>query len=35
MPFQVDTVFVWVTDLDASVEWYAMLGIGAGPRYGA
>jgi catechol 2,3-dioxygenase-like lactoylglutathione lyase family enzyme len=35
MAFQVDTVFVWVTDLDASIEWYAMLGIGAGPRYGA
>jgi catechol 2,3-dioxygenase-like lactoylglutathione lyase family enzyme len=33
--FQVDTVFVWVTDLDRSVEWYAELGIAAGPRYGA
>ena len=35
MAFQVDTVFVWVTDLDRSVEWYAELGIAAGPRYGA
>ncbi|MEE8405535.1 MAG: VOC family protein [Acidimicrobiia bacterium] len=34
MAFQVDTVFVWVTDLDASVEWYDMLGIASGPRYG-
>ena len=35
MAFQVDTVFVWVTDLDRSVEWYATLGIEAGPRFGA
>jgi catechol 2,3-dioxygenase-like lactoylglutathione lyase family enzyme len=35
MAFQVDTVFVWVTDLDRSVEWYAALGIEPGPRYGA
>lgn len=35
MTLQVDTVFVWVTDLDRSVEWYAKLGIDAGPRYGA
>ncbi len=35
MALQVDTVFVWVTDLDRSVEWYASLGIDAGPRYGA
>lgn len=32
---QVDTVFVWVTDLDRSVDWYAALGIEAGPRHGA
>lgn len=35
MPLQVDTVFVWVTDLDRSVAWYRHLGIEAGPRYGA
>ena len=35
MALQVDTVFVWVTDLDRSVEWYASLGIEPGPRYGA
>lgn len=34
MALQVDTVFVWVTDLDRSVDWYAQLGIEAGPRYG-
>ena len=31
---QVDTVFVWVTDLEASLEWYQRLGFEAGPRYG-
>lgn len=30
---QVDTAFVWVTDLDESVEWYGRLGIEPGPRY--
>ncbi len=35
MALQVDTVFVWVTDLDRSVEWYASLGIEPGSRYGA
>ena len=34
MALQVDTVFVWVTDLDRSVPWYAALGIEAGPRFG-
>lgn len=33
MSIQVDTVFVWVTDLDESVEWYSRLGIAPGPRY--
>jgi catechol 2,3-dioxygenase-like lactoylglutathione lyase family enzyme len=32
---QVDTVFVWVTNIDASVEWYAKLRIASGPRYEA
>lgn len=35
MTFQLDTVFVWVTDLDRSLEWYAKLGIEAGDRYGS
>lgn len=34
MAFQLDTVFVWVTDLDRAVEWYSRLGIEAGPRQG-
>lgn len=35
MPFAIDTVFVWVSDLEASVEWYRRLGIEAGPRHGS
>lgn len=35
MTFQLDTVFVWVTDLDRALAWYSRLGIEAGPRYGA
>ena len=35
MPFSVDTVFVWVTDLDRATDWYSTFGIDAGPRYGA
>ena len=34
MPFQLDTLFVWVNDLDRSVEWYSKLGVEAGPRHG-
>ena len=34
MAFQVDTVFVWVTDVEESVGWYRQFGIEAGPRYG-
>lgn len=31
----IDTVFVWVADLDASVPFYRdVIGIEAGPRYG-
>ncbi len=32
--FQLDTVFLWVSDLDRSVDWYAKLGIQAGERHG-
>lgn len=34
MAWSVDTVFVWVRDLDASVHWYRSLGLEDGPRYG-
>ena len=34
MVFQLDTVFVWVTDLARSKDWYAGLGIEAGAAYG-
>lgn len=35
MTFQLDTVFVWVTDIDHALGWYSKLGIDAGDRYGA
>jgi predicted enzyme related to lactoylglutathione lyase len=35
MAISVDTVFVWVTDLDRSLPWYRSLGIEPGPRFGA
>ena len=35
MTFQLDTVFVWVTDMERALDWYAKLGIQAGDRYGA
>jgi len=34
MALQLDTVFVWVTDLERSLPWYADMGIDPGPRYG-
>lgn len=34
MPLQLDTVFVWVTDLDRSLDWYGALGLEPGPRHG-
>jgi len=34
MSFQVDTVFIWVKDLERSLPWYAALGIEAGARHG-
>jgi catechol 2,3-dioxygenase-like lactoylglutathione lyase family enzyme len=30
---QVDTVFIWVTDLDESLGWYRAIGFEPGPRY--
>lgn len=33
MGLQVDTVFIWVTDLDDSLEWYRLLGFEIGPRF--
>ena len=33
MNIQVDTVFIWVTDLDGSLEWYRAIGFDLGPRY--
>jgi predicted enzyme related to lactoylglutathione lyase len=35
MSWSIDTVFVWVTDLDRAVDWYRRMGIEPGPRYGA
>ena len=34
MSLQVDTVFIWVTDLDESLDWYQLVGFEPGPRYG-
>lgn len=34
MTFPIDTVFVWVTDLERSVAWYGDLGISVGPGHG-
>ncbi|HEU4894562.1 MAG TPA: VOC family protein [Acidimicrobiia bacterium] len=33
MGLQVDTVFIWVTDLDESLAWYRAIGFEPGPRY--
>ncbi|MGD2101532.1 MAG: hypothetical protein PVG83_04795 [Acidimicrobiia bacterium] len=35
MSSQLDTLFVWVGDVDASLTRYEKLGIEAGPRFGA
>jgi catechol 2,3-dioxygenase-like lactoylglutathione lyase family enzyme len=32
--FQVDTVFVWVNDLEQAVEWYQAVGFEVGDRFG-
>lgn len=34
MTLQLDTVFVWVSDLDRSLDWYRAIGFEAGSRYG-
>ena len=34
MSLQVDTVFVWVNDLEQALEWYSALGFEPGERYG-
>ena len=33
MALQVDTVFIWVNDLDAALGWYTTLGFEPGPLY--
>ena len=35
MTFELDTVFVWVSDVEQALDWYAKLGIQAGERYGS
>ena len=35
MAYQVDTLFVWVSDLTEASGWSSQLGIEAGPRYGS
>lgn len=34
MSLQVDTVYVWVNDLEQALQWYATLGFEPGDRYG-
>lgn len=34
MNLQVDTLFIWVTDLEESLDWYQQVGFEPGPRYG-
>lgn len=34
MALSIDTVFVWVSDIDRSLPWYRGLGVEAGPRHG-
>ena len=33
MSLQVDTLFIWVTDLEESLDWYQQVGFEPGPRY--
>ncbi|HSM45177.1 MAG TPA: VOC family protein [Acidimicrobiia bacterium] len=33
MTLQVDTVFIWVNDLEAAVEWYQTIGFEPGPLF--
>ena len=32
---QLDTVFIWVTDLEISLPWYLRFGLEPGARYGS
>ena len=34
MSLQVDTVFIWVNDLEQALEWYRAIGFEPGERYG-
>lgn len=34
MSLQVDTVFIWVNDLEQALEWYTAIGFEPGERYG-
>lgn len=34
MSLQVDTVFVWVNDLEPALDWYQKIGFGVGNRFG-
>lgn len=34
MSLQVDTVFVWVNDMDSALAWYETVGFEPGPLYG-
>jgi catechol 2,3-dioxygenase-like lactoylglutathione lyase family enzyme len=34
MSFNIDTVFVWVSDIERSVPWYRQLGVEPGSRHG-
>lgn len=34
MAFQVDTVFVWVSQVEQAAQWYRRFGIEPGPRFG-
>ncbi|MGA7281310.1 MAG: VOC family protein [Acidimicrobiia bacterium] len=34
MMVSVDTVFLWVTDLESALDWFRRVGIDAGPRHG-
>ena len=34
MSLQVDTVYVWVNDLEQALEWYGAIGFEPGERYG-
>lgn len=35
MTLSVDTIFLWVRDIDHALEWYSSIGLSPGQRYGA